>query len=363
MSRRAKIYLVRASSSRWPVSTWALVRTPVAYRAAAAPAAERAAAPVETAHITATLFYGSSDGRALVPVRRDVPLATGVVEQGRQILTAQLQEAPQPYVQVDSQGHEAARLLRHRTRRRVRRSERRRGQRPSRWLADRAAHRVRASSTPSPPTCRRCSASSCWWTARKWTRSPDTSMCAGRSNATRRSCATGAAVSHRQTHETQTLNILHYSDFYMRSDGRLAEQLRPTRITPNYLIHAEGSVLVEAGKTKVICTASVEDRVPPFRRNTRQGLGHGRIRHAAARDDDAVAARGNGRQGRRTHAGDSAAHRPLAARRHQARGDRRAHHHARLRRDPGGRRHANGVDHRRLRGAGPRGRRRCASRT
>src|SRR4029078_6826651 len=57
----------------------------------------------------------------------------------------------------------------------------------------------------------------------------------------------------------------------MRSDGRLAEQLRPTRITPNYLIHAEGSVLVEAGKTKVICTASVEDRLTPFRRNTGKG--------------------------------------------------------------------------------------------
>src|SRR4026208_1112313 len=59
----------------------------------------------------------------------------------------------------------------------------------------------------------------------------------------------------------------------MRADGRLSEQLRPTRITPNYLIHAEGSVLVEAGKTKVICTASVEDRVPPFRRNTGKGWG------------------------------------------------------------------------------------------
>src|ERR671910_3848882 len=57
----------------------------------------------------------------------------------------------------------------------------------------------------------------------------------------------------------------------MRADGRLSEQLRPTRITPNYLIHAEGSVLVEAGKPKVICTASVEDRVPPFRRNTGKG--------------------------------------------------------------------------------------------
>ena len=57
----------------------------------------------------------------------------------------------------------------------------------------------------------------------------------------------------------------------MRTDGRLAEQLRPTRITPNYLVHAEGSVLVECGKTKVICTASVEDRVPPFRRNSGKG--------------------------------------------------------------------------------------------
>jgi len=57
----------------------------------------------------------------------------------------------------------------------------------------------------------------------------------------------------------------------MRSDGRLDEQLRPTRITPNYLVHAEGSVLIESGRTKVICTASVEDRVPPFRRNSGKG--------------------------------------------------------------------------------------------
>ena len=57
----------------------------------------------------------------------------------------------------------------------------------------------------------------------------------------------------------------------MRADGRLPEQLRTTRMTPNYLVHAEGSVLVEAGRTRVICTASVEDRVPPFRRNTGKG--------------------------------------------------------------------------------------------
>ena len=57
----------------------------------------------------------------------------------------------------------------------------------------------------------------------------------------------------------------------MRTDGRLDEQLRPTRLTANYLMHAEGSVLVESGKTKVICTASVEDRVPQFRRNSGKG--------------------------------------------------------------------------------------------
>lgn len=57
----------------------------------------------------------------------------------------------------------------------------------------------------------------------------------------------------------------------MRVDGRLTEQLRPTRITPHYLAHAEGSVLIESGRTRIICTASVEDRVPPFRRNSGRG--------------------------------------------------------------------------------------------
>ena len=57
----------------------------------------------------------------------------------------------------------------------------------------------------------------------------------------------------------------------MRSDARVANALRETTLTPNYLPHAEGSVFVEAGNTKVICTASVEDRVPPFLRNTGKG--------------------------------------------------------------------------------------------
>jgi ribonuclease PH len=57
----------------------------------------------------------------------------------------------------------------------------------------------------------------------------------------------------------------------MRSDNRTANQLRPTKLTPDFLPHAEGSVLIEAGNTRVICTASVEDRVPPFLRNTGKG--------------------------------------------------------------------------------------------
>src|SRR6266404_268941 len=57
----------------------------------------------------------------------------------------------------------------------------------------------------------------------------------------------------------------------MRSDQRPADRLRDTTLIPNYLIHAEGSVLISAGHTKVICTASVEDRVPSFLRNTGKG--------------------------------------------------------------------------------------------
>ena len=57
----------------------------------------------------------------------------------------------------------------------------------------------------------------------------------------------------------------------MRSDERAHDQLRDTTLTPHYLMHAEGSVLIQAGNTKVICAASVEDRVPQFLRNTGKG--------------------------------------------------------------------------------------------
>ncbi len=56
-----------------------------------------------------------------------------------------------------------------------------------------------------------------------------------------------------------------------RSDGRANDDLRPCVITPHISLHAEGSCLVETGRTRVICTASVEDRVPPFMRNSGKG--------------------------------------------------------------------------------------------
>lgn len=57
----------------------------------------------------------------------------------------------------------------------------------------------------------------------------------------------------------------------MRSDGRRPDQLREIKITPDYLMTAEGSVLIETGNTRVLCTATVEDTVPAFLRGTGKG--------------------------------------------------------------------------------------------
>ena len=56
-----------------------------------------------------------------------------------------------------------------------------------------------------------------------------------------------------------------------RTDQRGPTDLRPLRLTPHYSMHAEGSVLIEAGNTRIICTASAEDRVPPFLRGSGKG--------------------------------------------------------------------------------------------
>ena len=70
----------------------------------------------------------------------------------------------------------------------------------------------------------------------------------------------------------------------MRPSGRAPDQLRPVSLEPGFSRHAEGSCLVKFGDTHVLCTASVDERVPPWMRNTRPRLGHRRIRHAAALD-------------------------------------------------------------------------------
>lgn len=57
----------------------------------------------------------------------------------------------------------------------------------------------------------------------------------------------------------------------MRPSGRATDELRQVSITRNYTCHAEGSVLIACGNTQVLCTASVESRVPPFLRNSGEG--------------------------------------------------------------------------------------------
>src|SRR5947209_1256161 len=56
---------------------------------------------------------------------------------------------------------------------------------------------------------------------------------------------------------------------FVRTDGRAADELRPVRITPGFLPNAEGSALIEMGNTRVICAASVEDKLPPHLRGQR----------------------------------------------------------------------------------------------
>ncbi len=98
----------------------------------------------------------------------------------------------------------------------------------------------------------------------------------------------------------------------MRPGGRAADQLRPVRFTRRYTTHAEGSVLCEFGGTRVLVHRERRDGVPAVPARQRQGLGHGRVRHAPARDAHAQRARGRARQAGRPHAGDPAPDRPLA---------------------------------------------------
>jgi ribonuclease PH len=82
---------------------------------------------------------------------------------------------------------------------------------------------------------------------------------------------------------------------FARSDARAADQLRPVRITRGYTIHAEGSVLIEFGDTKVLCTASVEEKVPGHKKGSGEGwvtAEYGMLPRATHTRSDREAARG-----------------------------------------------------------------------
>jgi ribonuclease PH len=82
---------------------------------------------------------------------------------------------------------------------------------------------------------------------------------------------------------------------FIRTGDRAADQLRPVRITRGFTIHAEGSVLIEFGQTRVLCTASVEEKVPPHKRGSGEGwvtAEYGMLPRATHTRSDREAARG-----------------------------------------------------------------------
>ncbi len=82
---------------------------------------------------------------------------------------------------------------------------------------------------------------------------------------------------------------------FVRSSARAADALRPVRITRHYTVHAEGSVLIEFGGTKVLCTASVEEKVPGHKKGSGEGwvtAEYGMLPRATHTRSDREAARG-----------------------------------------------------------------------
>ncbi len=82
---------------------------------------------------------------------------------------------------------------------------------------------------------------------------------------------------------------------YERTSGRRPDQLRPVRIQRRYTVHAEGSVLVSFGQTQVLCTASVEEKVPPHKRGSGEGwvtAEYGMLPRATHTRSDREAAKG-----------------------------------------------------------------------
>ena len=137
----------------------------------------------------------------------------------------------------------------------------------------------------------------------------------------------------------------------MRPSGRAPDQLRPISLEPGFSRHAEGSCLVQFGDTHVLCTARVEERVPPWLRNTGRGwvtAEYGMLPRSTHTRTDREAARG--KQSGRTQEIQRLIGRSLRAVVDLA-GAGRAPDQHRLRRAAGRRRHPHRRDHRRLGGA------------
>src|SRR5216110_1651246 len=116
----------------------------------------------------------------------------------------------------------------------------------------------------------------------------------------------------------------------VRADGRTADQMRPLKITPDFISTAEGSVLIELGNTRVICTATVDDGVPSFLKGSGKGWvtsEYGMLPRDTEERTPREAARGK----QWADAGDSAIDWPFAARGDGSGSARRAHGMARLR--------------------------------
>jgi len=140
---------------------------------------------------------------------------------------------------------------------------------------------------------------------------------------------------------------------WKRPSGRTKEALRPIRITPNFTCYAEGAVLIEQGNTKVICTASVQEKVPAWMKDTGKGwvtAEYGMLPRATATRTDREAVRGQ--QSGRTQEIQRLIGRSLrSVVDMEALGERTIK--VGLRRDSGRRRHALRIDHRRLCRAAP----------
>ena len=134
----------------------------------------------------------------------------------------------------------------------------------------------------------------------------------------------------------------------MRPSHADPDQLRDLRLTRGYTRHAEGSVLVELGDTRVLCNASVEERVPGFLRGQGRGWITAEYGMLPALHPYPQRPRGGPRQAGWAYPGDPAPDRSLAARLRRPGGPGGAHHHPGLRRAPGRRRDPYRLHHRGL---------------